>query len=141
MQRVESRMIARQRGREIESKSVNVHLQHPVTQTVGHQLERAWMNQIESVAGAGEIEIEPRILRMQPVVGEIVDPAEAQRRPEMISFPCVIVNHVENHLDARCMQAAHHSLELSDLLAHLPAAGVLPMWSEKPDCIVAPVVR
>src|SRR6266480_2714999 len=38
MQSVESRMIARQFGREIESKSVDVHLLHPVPQTVRHQL-------------------------------------------------------------------------------------------------------
>src|SRR5262245_1212952 len=38
MQRVESRMIACQFGREIESKSVDVHLFNPVSQTVGHQL-------------------------------------------------------------------------------------------------------
>ena len=77
MQRVESRMIARQRGREIESKSVNMHFQHPIAQTVSYQLQCARMKQIKSVACAGEIEIEARILRTQPVVGGIIDPAEA----------------------------------------------------------------
>ena len=134
-------MIACQRGREIESKSINMHLQHPITQTVGHQLQRSRMKQIEGVAGAGEIEIEARVLRMQPVVSKIVDSAETQRGPEMISFSGVIVNHIENYFDARRMQAAHHGLELRDLLAQLPTAGVFLMRSEKSDCVVAPVVR
>src|SRR5215467_13814693 len=119
MQRVEPCMIARQRRRKIESKSINVHLQHPVTQTVGHQLERSRMKQIESVAGAGEIDIEPRVFRLQPVVRKIVDSAETQRRPEMISFRGVIVNHIQNYFDAGRMQASHHGLELWDLLAKM----------------------
>src|ERR1041385_8828294 len=117
-------MIACQRRREIESKAINMHLQHPVTQTVGHQLERSRMKQIEGVAGAGEIEIEARILRMQPVVSKIVDSAETQRGSEMISFSGVIVDHVENYFDGRRMQTAHHGLELCDLLAQLPTTGV-----------------
>src|SRR5262249_9696222 len=141
MQRVESRMIARQRGGEIESKPVHVHLLHPITQTVRHQLERARMKQVESVTRAGEIEIEPRILRMKPVVGEIIDPAETERWSEMISFCRMIVSNVQNHFDAGSVQAAHHRLELGDLLAHLPAAGVTSMRSEKPDRVVAPVIR
>jgi hypothetical protein len=52
------------------------------------------MKQIQAVTSAGEIEIEPGILRVQPVVGEIIDPAETERWAKMISFPGVIVNHI-----------------------------------------------
>src|SRR6476646_8391317 len=38
MQRIESGVIARQFGCEIESKSVHMHFLHPVPQAVGHQL-------------------------------------------------------------------------------------------------------
>src|SRR5262249_54546998 len=38
MKLVEPRVIARQGGSEIEPKSVHVHLQHPIPQTIGHQL-------------------------------------------------------------------------------------------------------
>src|SRR6266481_5462846 len=99
------------------------------------------MKQIQAVTSTGEIEIEPGILRVQPVVGEIIDPAETERRAKMISFPGVIVNYVKNHFDARSVQAADHRFELGDLLARLTTAGIFSMRSEEADRVVAPVVR
>src|SRR6266496_2573328 len=99
------------------------------------------MKQIQAITSACEIEIEPGILRVQPVVGEIIDPAQTERWTKMISFPGVIVNHVKNHFDPRSVQAADHRFELGDLLAHLPTAGIFSMRSEKADRVVAPVVR
>ena len=60
--------------------------------------------------GAGEIHVETRIVRRQPVVGRIIHAAKTQRRPEVISFRGVIVNDVENHFDAGRVQIAHHAL-------------------------------
>src|SRR4029077_1304632 len=99
------------------------------------------MNQIQAVTCAAKIEIEPGILRAQPVVGKIIDPAKRERWAKMISFRGMIINHVENHFDASSVQAAHHRFELGDLLAHLSTAGISCMRSEKADCVVAPVVR
>src|SRR5262249_3400288 len=99
------------------------------------------MKQIQAVTSTGEIEIESGILRMQPVVGEIIDPAETKRWAEMISFPSVIVNHVKNHFAAGSVQTAHHHFELGDLLARLPAAGIFCMRGEESDRVVTPVVR
>src|SRR6476661_2391252 len=99
------------------------------------------MKQIQTVASACEIEVEPRILRVQPVVGEIVDPAKTERRSEMISFRGMIINHIENHFDAGSVQAAHHRFELDDLLPLLSATGIFCVRSEKADCVVAPVIR
>src|SRR6476619_6189227 len=99
------------------------------------------MNQIQAVTCTAKIEIEPGILRVQPVVGEIIDPPKTERWAKMISFPGMIVNHVENHFDASTVEAAHHGFELGDLLAHLSTAGIFCMGSEKADRVVAPVVR
>ena len=99
------------------------------------------MKQIQAVPSAGKIEIEPAVLRVQPVVGEIIDPAETERWAKMISFSGVIVNHVENHFDAGSVQVADHRFELGDLLAHLSAAGIFSMRSEEADRVVTPVVR
>ena len=99
------------------------------------------MQQVKGIARAGEIQIEARIVRTQPVIGKIVDAAEAQRRAEMISFGCVIVNHIQNYFDAGSVQIAHHRFELDDLFPHLPAAGVLRVRREETDRIVTPVIR
>src|SRR5262245_52932940 len=99
------------------------------------------MKQIQAITSAGEVEIEPQILRVQPVVGEIIDPAETKGWAKMISFAGVIVNDIQNDFDFGGMEAADHRFELGDLLAHLPAAGIFPMRGKKADRVVAPVIR
>ena len=37
--------------------------------------------------------------------------------PELIAFGGVVVNHVENHLDAGCDGTPHHAFEFRHLLA------------------------
>ena len=140
VQFVHALVIARERGSEVEAKSVHVHFEDPIAQAVHHQLQRARMQQVKRVARAGEIQIETRIVRLQPVVSEIVDPAKAKRRAEMISFRRMIVNHIENHFDTRRVEIAHHRFELEDLFAQLSAAGVLRVRREKSDRVVAPIV-
>ena len=66
------------------------------------------MQQVKSVTRAREIQIEPWFVRKQAVISEIVDPAETERRAEMISFGRMIVNYVQNHFDARGVKTAHH---------------------------------
>ena len=117
-----------------------MHVQHPVTQAVGHQLQRARTEQIECVTRAGEIQIRARILRMQPVVTGVIDPAKAQRRAEMIAFGGMIVNDVENHFHTASVKVAHHRFELRDLFAHLATTGVLRVRREKSDRVVAPII-
>jgi hypothetical protein len=138
---VDTGAVASQRGCEIESEAIHVHLARPVSQAVHHQLQRARMQRVERVARARVIEIEARLVREQAVIRSVIDPAEAKRRAEMISFSGMIVNHIENHFDPSRVETPHHRLELSHLLAHLPAAGVLRVRGEKADGIVAPVIR
>src|SRR5213075_1283722 len=56
--------IPRQGTGEIETKTIDVHFEHPVPQAIHDQLERARMQKIEGVTSTGEIEIETRIFRL-----------------------------------------------------------------------------
>ena len=140
VQFVHAFVITRQGRSQIESKSVDMHLENPIAQAVHHQLQRAWMQQVKGVARAGEIQIETRIIGLQSVISGIIDAAEAQRRPELIPFRGVIVNHVENYFDTGGMEAAHHRFELRDLFTHLPTARIRRVWREKSDRVVTPVI-
>ena len=75
------------------------------------------MEEIEGVAGAGEIQVEARIFRPEAVIGLIIDPAEAERRTHVVAFRGVVVDDVENHFDPGGVKVAHHAFELG----HLPA--------------------
>ena len=69
VQLVHAVRVAREGGGEIEAEPVDVHVVHPIAQAVHDELERARMEQIEGVAGAGEIQVEPRIFRPEAVIG------------------------------------------------------------------------
>ena len=53
--------LAREHGREIEAKAVDVHVGHPVAQRIHDELDRARVLHVEAVAGAGEVGIETLI--------------------------------------------------------------------------------
>ncbi len=127
---------ARQRGGEVEAEAVDVHLLDPVAQRVHHQLQRARMLQVHGVAAAGEVVVEAPALRVGDVVGGVVDAAHGQRRPEMVAFAAVVVDHVEDDLDARRVQRLHHGLELLDL----ERRAVAHLRREVGEGVVAPVV-
>ncbi len=141
VQLVHAFVIARQSRGEIEAESIHMHVDHPIAQAVHDQLQGARMEQIEGVPGAREILVETRIFRREPVVSQVVDPAKTERRPEVISFAGVIVNHVQDHFDPGRVEVPHHRFELRDLAALRAAAGVLRFRREEADGVVAPVIR
>ena len=94
------------------------------------------MIEVERVAGAGDVLIEAAV-GLQPVIGEVVDAAERQRRPELVALAGVVVDDVENDLDAGVVQALDRRLELGDRAVRQKAR----IGREKPDRVVAPVIR
>ena len=48
----------------------------------------------------------------ETVVMSVIDAAEAQRRPQVAAFGGVVVDDVEDDLQAGGMQCPHHALEL-----------------------------
>ena len=63
---------------QIETEAVHVHLDHPVAQAVHDQLQHAGMAHVQRVAAAGVIHVITRIGIHQPVIGSVVDAAEAK---------------------------------------------------------------
>ena len=60
--------------------------------------------------------------------------------PEVVALGGVVVDHVEDHLDARLVERPHHGLELGDRAAGMPAGRVLVVRGEEAEGVVAPVV-
>jgi hypothetical protein len=50
----------------------------------------------------------------------------------MVAFGGVVVDHVEDHLDAGLVQRLDHGLELLDLLAGRAPGGIPSVGCEKP---------
>ena len=63
-------------------------------------------------------------------------PRKIQRRPELVALGGVVVDHVEDHLDARRVQRLDRLLELDHRILDRVAAG----GREPGQRVVAPVV-
>ncbi len=129
-----------QGGGEVEAEAVDVHLGDPVAQRVHDQLQRVRVPHVERVAGAGVVHVVPLVVLDHPVVGLVVDALHAQRRTEVVALRGVVVDHVEDHLDAGRVQGLDHRLELLHLLAELTGGGVVGVRGEEAEGVVAPVV-
>ena len=133
--------LARERRREVEAEAVDVADVRPVAQRVHDQPQHARVHRVERVARAGEVHVVARVVRHQPVVRRVVDALEAEHRPEVVALGGVVVDDVEDHLDAGAVQRLHHPLELAHLLAAAVARRVQRVRREVADRRVAPVVR
>jgi len=118
-----------------------VHLGHPVAQAVHDELQRVRVADVERVAGARVVHVVLGAVVDVAVVGLVVDAAHRQRGAEVVALRRVVVDHVEDDLDAGVVQRAHHALELLHLLAELAVGGVAGVRGEEADGVVAPVVR
>jgi hypothetical protein len=134
---VEAAGLAREDGPQVEAKAVDVHLLDPVAQAVGDHLDDARVRQVQRVARAGVVDV-VAALGQQAIVGGVVHALEGERRPELVALGGVVVDHVEDHLQARVVEARHHLLEF--LQAARGIGGVAGVGREKTDAVVAPVV-
>ena len=129
-----------QRRGQVEAEAVDVHLQHPVPQRVHDQLQRVRVAGVEAVAGAGEVLVELQVPVEESVVRGVVDAAEVDRRTEVVALGGVVVDDVEDHLDAGLVKGPDHGLELRDGAARVLVRRVLVVRCEEAECVVAPVV-
>ena len=132
--------LARQRRGEVEAEAVDVHLGDPVAQRVHDQLQRVRVAGVERVPGAGVVHVVLRLVVDEAVVGGVVDALEAQRRAEVVALGGVVVDHVEDDLDAGGVHRLDHRLELLHLLAGVAHGGVVGVRREEAEGVVAPVV-
>ncbi len=94
------------------------------------------MVQVETVSTAGEVEIFPEVVRGQAVVGRVIDSAEGKGRTQPSGFGRMVVDDVENHLDARIVEKVDHRLEF----AQIAFRHIARMRGEEADGIVAPII-
>ena len=124
--------LAGQRRGQVEPEAVDVHLGDPVAQRVHDQLQRVRVADVEAVAGAGVVHVVALVVVDQPVVGGVVDAAHRQRRAHVVALGGVVVDDVEDDLDAGLVQGPHHRLELLHLAAGDVALEYLKSGAKNP---------
>ena len=98
------------------------------------------MAQVHAVAGPGVVHVVAGIVGYEVVVGRVVEALEVQRRPEMVALGRVVVDHVEDHLEAGGVERLDHRLELAHLAAAIVGDRVIGVRREVAVGVIAPVV-
>ncbi len=91
---------------------------------------------MQRVARAGVVDAVARIVGDQPVVAGIVEAAKRQGRPQFAAFGRVVVDDVEDQLEARRVQAADGDAQLVERAIRQIAR----LRREEADAVIAPVV-
>src|SRR5699024_8025521 len=137
----ESAVIPAQGGGQIEAEPVDMDLVDPVAQRGQDQVHHVHRPRIQGATGAGDVE-EGAVVG--PVVLQVVQTAQRQSRTVGSSLSGVVVDHVQDHLEAGRVQAAHHRLDLvEDRLGTGPlrgGGGQGGVGGEEGQCRVTPVV-
>ena len=134
-----------QRGGQVETEPVHAHVAHPVAQGVQDHLDGLGVVHVHRVAGAGHVDGLDGTRGRMAVVHVGVQAAPRQRRAGVSALARVVVDDVEDDLDACLMQQGDHAAELVDDC--LGAAGtrfggrVGGFGSEEGERRVPPVVR
>ena len=125
-----------ERGRQIETEAVDPHLVDPVAERIHDHAQDMTVAQLERVAAAREVVVVPLLAFHEVVVRAVVDAAERERRAELAAFGGVVVDHIEDDLDAGVVHDLREGLDL----AQAAAADILRMRRKEADRVVAPIV-
>ena len=94
------------------------------------------MRQVDRVAGAGVVDVVALLVRHQAVVAGVVDALERQRRPEFVALCGMVVDDVEDDLDAMGVKLVHHLLEF----VHHRRLQIARLGREEGERIIAPII-
>src|SRR5579885_3099152 len=135
-----SGLVAGQNGCEIESESVDVHVNDPMAQSLQNYPAHHWMIGVQRVPGAGIVCVAGVIGREQ-IIRAVLKAAKTEGGTQMVAFRRVVVDDIENHLDAGAMKRFDHVAELIHRSEPVLSRAVLPMRREERNGVVPPVVR
>ena len=128
--------LARQGRCQVEAKAIDMHFEDPIAQAVHDELQHARVAHVQAIARAGVVGVIALVGCAQPIVGSIINAAEGKRRTQLIAFRGVVVDHVQDDLDASGVQSLDHRLELIDRAG----GGIARFGGEEADRVIAPVV-
>ena len=131
-------LVARQDRREVEPEAVDVHLVDPVAQAVEDQPADDRAVRVERVAGAAVVDV--GAVAVEQVVVVVGQAAEGEGRPVRPDLRGVVVDDVEDDLEAGPVERLDEVAELVDGGRRVGSGGVGLVRREERDRLIAPVV-
>ena len=105
------RGIPAERRGEVEAEAVDLHVVRPVAQRIQHEAGRGIRRRVDRVAAARHVDV--RAVVVLAVVRAVVDAAQARARTADALLGGVVVDDVEDDLEAGLVEQLHHALELA----------------------------
>ena len=94
------------------------------------------MRSINGVPGAGVVDVISVLIRHGAVITEVINPLKRQGWSQLVALRRVVIDHVEDHLDARVMIGTHHVAETLDARR----AVIAGRWRKETERVIAPEV-
>jgi hypothetical protein len=116
-----------------------VHVGDPVAQAVEDQPAHHRVIRVQRIAGPRVVRIAGTIGR-EEIVGVVVEPAKRQRGAAVVAFRRMVVDDVQDDLDARAVQRLDHVPELVDRRERIGTRAVPRVRREERDRRIAPMV-
>jgi hypothetical protein len=129
-----------QHAGQVEPEPIDMHVVHPVTQAVHHELQHARLTQIQRIAATRVVDVRVGALVRQPVPRRVVQPPPAQRRPGFVGLAGVIEDDIEDHFDAGPVQGSHHGPKLIAHGARVGRRRITGLRAKEAERVVAPVI-
>src|ERR1035438_1252096 len=96
------------------------------------------MRKIEGVPGSRVIDIVALLLGHQPVVARIIDALERKSGPQFVAFRGVVVDYIQQYLNASIVEARNHLFEFAETILWI--RGIYWIRSKKPERVIAPII-
>jgi hypothetical protein len=116
-----------------------VHIDAPIPQGIEDEPADDGMVAVERISAAGIVLIASAVV--EHIIDRIVEPAETEGRTVFVTLARVVVDHVEDDLDARLVESLDHFLELPDGGEAFTIGGVPRRWREKRERGIAPYCK
>ncbi len=135
---VEAVRLARKNRTQVKTEAVHVCLLYPIAQAVRDHLQHARMTEIDGVARSSIVDVVAFLVRQQTIIISVINSFEAQRRALFVAFSRVVVDDIQNYLQAGIVEASHHLFKLAQ--AVLAAGSVTWIRREKTNRVISPIV-
>ncbi len=98
------------------------------------------MRHVERVPAARVIHVVASVVCHEPVIGRVVNAVERQRRAKVVALCGVVLDDIENDLQARGMEGSDHRPELAHRLRRAYRGGVSRLKGKIRQAVVTPII-
>src|SRR5260370_34024103 len=116
-----------------------MHLADPIAQAVEEPSPNHWVIGVQCIAATGLVCVPGFVLR-RDVIGIVCQSAKADGWTPLVALCGVVVDHVEDDLDAGAMQRLDHVAKFFDRAKRIRPGAVPVMRREKREGLISPVV-